>query len=197
MSQVSVILAEPLLSESNDVPHIVTTNSTPIIHESTSIEATTTTDDSPTVSRPPYIDAIIKAAVSESARKGNSAEQMFADGVASIYDRLRAQIDDYLQRMDDIGRIFDRSPGAAASEPTQNDIDAVHENLMEYQLPQKETLKAKSYGANVTGDELIDRVAKDVGKVYSDHVHGVYEEANDMFTAMTFLLFDEQPPTGA
>lgn len=158
------------------------------------------TDDIALVFRPNSIDSAIRVAVRESAGMGDTAEKMYANGVAAIYDKLHTQLNGYLQRVEQVMHSYNPDPMAAATTATEDivtkdDLDTVHDYLkkvLDYKLPEIDTLEVASYGADVTGDKLVDRVAEDVGKFYSKTLYEAYGLADDLFAAMSTLGFDEQ-----
>lgn len=139
--------------------------------------------------------ATIRTAVNESAHQGNSAEKMYTDGVASIYDRMHKEVSDYQASLQHMVGSFERTitPKLAANEDVKEDLYAVHEYLetiMAYKVPEIDTLDKESYGVDVTMDKLIDQVAESVGKFYSTAFFNAYVVTDYLFMAMDNVKFE-------
>lgn len=145
--------------------------------------------------KPTDIEATIKAAVIESAHNGKSNEQMYVDGVKSIYDILRQRIDNYRKQLTDSFHEFEVSYGALPKddEIASSDLSSVQEFLnkaMAYELPRIEMLDTKqNFGADV-GDKAVDKITYAVVAFYCGSFHEVYQLAGIYFSALNTLQYD-------
>lgn len=129
---------------------------------------------------------------------GKSADEMYAVGVAAIYENVKLLITEYKEKLKKLTNAYANGAGFAAVADTADDViksdwKLVQENLkkvMDFELPQLNTLKADNFGVDVTGNRLAMLVAYSVDSFYTNIFYDMYELSGDLFVAITILEFD-------
>lgn len=147
---------------------------------------------------PLEVDATVQLTVRMVGHIGKSREEMYASGVASIYDHLRQQIKNFTQTIDATLNAFQASYGAVVNAVVTNAIikddwkavQEAKEKLNGYELCPIDTLKDEIADINAVGLDRINDVANNVHDFYENSLTEVHVLASRLFAAMTILEYD-------
>lgn len=148
------------------------------------------------MTEPDDLSKIVRSAVAMASHTGKTADEMYADGIASVYGQLRTRIADYTMKLNTTLGAFEQSHGAAAAGEQntviKDDWTVVQEQkkkLLEYELPKVDPLKPIFY-QDMMGIDLIDQVVEIVVEYYGDALLDVHQIASNLFVATALLEFD-------
>lgn len=150
------------------------------------------------MSMPDDMNAMIQSTVQEANRSGKSPDEMYTEGAACIYEKLDAQLDDYIAEVNNTIRAFETGLRTVVTTTLDavitedwNAVQMAERKFLEYQTPNNTTSTSTSpVDANIVGDDLVRQITDRVAEYYDSYLWELYTLAMDVFTSMAILEYD-------